>query len=473
MSFANPLAWFGLATVAVPIAVHLLARHRGPRTAFPTLRFFEVDRLVALRRYQLTDLLLMAVRIAVMVFAVLALAGPRLAMWASPLGPAQPAIAILVDTSESTSRPGRDGRPAIEAARAQAARLKRSSDRTTVIDATDVGAAVAGASAWLDTQAAPRELVIISDFQRGALSESDLRQVPVAMGIRVIPLEIAAASSVAAPAIWRDDENGELREHTPRITLRPDQTDVAWIAGPDLAADPSRAFDLDPMLAFVASATDTPRAFAALRAVMGQGARSGSRERPVAMVFAGATGHGALWERSAPLDRPWMVDVVQQLATDPSVRDAAQHTRASAHADMRDGLVTVARDGGQAPLVVAASGDVGQAHRLLLFFEGDAASLASALVMQATLRATSGDAPMGELEPLAVDAGTLRSWERAPTPSPAGQPTHAEPAGRWVWGVVLLWLGAETWMRRDRRERQAGDGPMAGAGNEVTHDLVA
>jgi hypothetical protein len=221
------------------------------------------------------------------------------------------------------------------------------------------------------------------------------------------------------------------------------------------------------MLAFVASTPDKPRVLGALRAVMGQGAHNGSREKPVAMVFAGAPGHGTLWDRAMPLDRPWMVDVVRRLIADSSLADAARHTRAAAKADMRDGLVLVVRDAAGAPLVIAARGDVGDAHRLLLFVEGDAASLASALVMDTTLMATSGDMPMSELEPLAIDADTLHSWERAPADAPVNRPNPVEPAGRWVWAVVLIWLGVETWMRRERRD------PAMTVRGEVRHDRVA
>ena len=467
MTFANPAALFGLAAVAVPIAVHLLARHRGPRTAFPTLRFFQLDRMVALRRYQLTDLLLLGVRIVVISCAALALAGPRLGVGPAPLTRPQPAMAIVVDTSTSLSKPGPDGRPAIESARAEAARLRQKSDRATVIEAGNVRGAVMGAVAWLKTQADPRELVIISDFKRGTMATTDLATVPPAIGVHVVQTRTAVSATVSGPVVWRNDANGKLRQFTPSMTLSPDRTDVVWITGPDLTADPSKTFDLDSMLAFVARATDSRRALMALRAVMGQGSHAGSRAHPVAMVFAGAPGFGAMWDRAAQLDQPWMVDVVRQLSTSAAINDAAHRTRVNTSVDLRGDLVPVVRDADGQPLVVAGSGEVDQAHRLLLFVAGDGASLASALVMEATLRAASTDAPMSDLEPIAIDAGTLQSWERAPAAAPMNEGQPVEPVGRWVWAMVLVWLGVETWMRRTRGSATSG------IGREVTRDRVA
>ena len=39
MIFQHPIAWLGLAAIAVPILVHLLGRRRARRVKFPTLRF--------------------------------------------------------------------------------------------------------------------------------------------------------------------------------------------------------------------------------------------------------------------------------------------------------------------------------------------------------------------------------------------------------------------------------------------------
>ena len=55
MIWLNAFAWFALAAVAVPIAVHLLAHQRGERLPFPTLRFIPATRLAAIRRRAIED----------------------------------------------------------------------------------------------------------------------------------------------------------------------------------------------------------------------------------------------------------------------------------------------------------------------------------------------------------------------------------------------------------------------------------
>ncbi|MBA3270032.1 MAG: BatA domain-containing protein, partial [Acidobacteria bacterium] len=47
----QPQAWWGVAALAIPIAIHLLARQRSRRLLFPTLRFLRATRLAALRQH--------------------------------------------------------------------------------------------------------------------------------------------------------------------------------------------------------------------------------------------------------------------------------------------------------------------------------------------------------------------------------------------------------------------------------------
>ena len=106
ITFLQPWAWLLAATVALPIAVHLLARNRSRRMPFPTLRFLEVTKLSAVSRQTLQDVPLLAVRIALVLAAVAALAGPvfvtpaREAAWAGRV-----ARAVVLD--DRTAPPGR------------------------------------------------------------------------------------------------------------------------------------------------------------------------------------------------------------------------------------------------------------------------------------------------------------------------------------------------------------------------------
>ena len=76
MTWLNPWAWIGLAAIAVPVLVHLLARRPVRPVLFPTLRFFGPLRTLLARRDRLTDLALLAVRAGIVAFAVAALAQP-------------------------------------------------------------------------------------------------------------------------------------------------------------------------------------------------------------------------------------------------------------------------------------------------------------------------------------------------------------------------------------------------------------
>src|SRR5262245_13554754 len=76
MTWLNAAAWIGLAAIAGPLLVHILAQRRAPRVAFPTLRFINPARLVSIRRRSLEDVWLLIVRVAIVIAAVAATAGP-------------------------------------------------------------------------------------------------------------------------------------------------------------------------------------------------------------------------------------------------------------------------------------------------------------------------------------------------------------------------------------------------------------
>src|SRR5471032_1905586 len=78
MLWLNPSALFALAAVAAPILIHILIQRKAERFPFPTLRFLQPTRLAAIRRHVLEDIVLLAVRAALLAAAVAALAGPFL-----------------------------------------------------------------------------------------------------------------------------------------------------------------------------------------------------------------------------------------------------------------------------------------------------------------------------------------------------------------------------------------------------------
>src|SRR5471030_293944 len=76
MTFGSPWALLGLATLVVPVVIHLLGRHRARVQKFPSLRFLTPSRLMPTRRTRLNDVLILIVRLGIVAAAVIALAHP-------------------------------------------------------------------------------------------------------------------------------------------------------------------------------------------------------------------------------------------------------------------------------------------------------------------------------------------------------------------------------------------------------------
>ncbi len=174
LGWQNPTALWALSVIAVPIIVHLLRTHHAKRIAFPTLRFVQPSRTAAVRMRMPSDVLLMLIRMAIVAAAAAGLAGPilltnsRLSTWDARI-----ARAVVIDRSESMRARNSTG-AAPETAAAEAAEAEvRTATYASKFTATDVEDGVVRASRWLAAQPpSRREIVVISDLQRGALDES-------------------------------------------------------------------------------------------------------------------------------------------------------------------------------------------------------------------------------------------------------------------------------------------------------------
>jgi hypothetical protein len=101
MGLLNPLLLgLGLAA-AVPLLLHLLQRHQGPRVAFPALRYLRRAEKESARRIRVRQVLLMMLRVAAVLLIALAAARPFLP--AGGDGHSPTAVAIILDNSLSTS----------------------------------------------------------------------------------------------------------------------------------------------------------------------------------------------------------------------------------------------------------------------------------------------------------------------------------------------------------------------------------
>lgn len=423
MIWLNPWAWIGAIAIAIPIAVHLLGRRHPRRQAFPTLRFLPASRLVPSRRARPVDLALMAVRIAIVLLAVAALAQPVFVSRAP--GEIGNAIvrAVVVDASPSMNRDATAGGRAIDAARSEGDRLSREAARATVIESADPRSAIAGAAAWLSASPYRRELVVISDFQTGAIDTADLGAVPAGTGVKLVRIDVQANTE---PARQTSRARG-LQIETEAMRAG-DNIKVQWM--PRLPAVTSTATG-DAVLLLAGTAETVP-AGATLTAALAVGAPTATQaDRLVAIVFPNFEGRSALLSEGRDPDQPWMFDVMRATST---------------------------------PL--AKSGRVKDKDRLLLFAAIAPGTVESAAMTAKALRALDGSTPLAEQVGSVVGDDTLRSWERPATSGsiPPGANAPESSRGRWLWVAALVLLAIEWRMRR---------GVSEPAPVQVTHERVA
>lgn len=248
VTWLNPWVWLGAVTVAVPIAIHLLARDRSIQRPFPSLRFVEPTPLSAVSRRTLQDVLLLALRIGIVLAAVAALAGPilitpgRQAAWASH-------VARAVVTGEQ----GAAAEDELRSARVGAV-FSRARIRDSVRDATR----------WLQQQTpSEKEIVVLSSFQRGVVDPADFADVPADIGIRLV-------STGEPPAVRERDitrlqlRGTELVRVTGRLGLNPADTSLTELSAERVDGTP---------IVVSAAPEDRAMADAALRAVLRRGVR--------------------------------------------------------------------------------------------------------------------------------------------------------------------------------------------------------
>ncbi|MEZ5284575.1 MAG: BatA domain-containing protein [Vicinamibacterales bacterium] len=248
VTFLQPWVWLLAAAVALPIAIHFLARDRSRRVPFPSLRFLETTRLSAVTRRVLQDWPLLLLRVAIVLVAVAALAGPifltpaRRTEWASRVARA----IVLDDRTASPDDELRSASPGIVLARER------------------VGDAVRDAVRWLAHQErATREIVVLSSFTRGAVGPADFVDVPAGVGIRLVRTSDGTVVRDRSFSRLELRDSGLVRV-TERLELLPDETRTRE----------EEVRPLDTMPIRVSAAPDARAdAEAALRAVLRRGIR--------------------------------------------------------------------------------------------------------------------------------------------------------------------------------------------------------
>lgn len=195
MGLLNPILLLLAGAAAVPLLLHLLQRHQGPRIVFPALRYLRRAEKESARRIRLRQLLLMLLRVAAVLLLAFAAARPFLS--AGGVGHAPTAVALILDNSMSTAavegetrvldqlkaralevleaaspddrfwllRPGRPDEPALAGDAATTALRVRETEPTA--GSADLSTALAHARALLGAGAEGRasEIHLLTDLQ--------------------------------------------------------------------------------------------------------------------------------------------------------------------------------------------------------------------------------------------------------------------------------------------------------------------
>ena len=261
--WTTPAALIGLVLVALPIAVHLLARQPIRTLRYPSLRFLRETQLASLRRRRIEDALLLLCRAAIVAAAAAALAGP-----------------LLQTPSRTAGYAGRLSRAIVivEAAPAAViAPLEESVFASARFQRARVADALTDAVRWLDEQPrSAREVVIAGALRRGAIEAADLAIVPAGIGIRFTPA--ADEGPVDRPVSILTRRNGELLRVERSMHLAPDATRIT--AGP---ASPVSA----SLVTIVARPVHAALGEAALGAALDAGVPWRDFERRVVLVWSG------------------------------------------------------------------------------------------------------------------------------------------------------------------------------------------
>jgi hypothetical protein len=278
---------------------------------------------------------------------------------------------------------------------------------------------------------ARREIVVLSDFQRGALSADALGIVPENVGRRFVGVgrmpetrSIASAPLLATPTSARPQT----------IVIARESTSVEVDSATPAALDGLRILGIGPADASL------PRA---LQTAAAAGAAAPSKAQPVAIHFANSA---AALPAVSTLKRGWMLTTVLDVMRDPAAESLASSAGSSLTAVDPPWVVVLRRSDGR-PLVSAAD-----SQGELIFDVADRSdTLFAAAAIRAILNARRRTLDYAERE-IATVADQVVSWQRAPGPVGADAWRHAvRTDARWFWLLALGLLAVEQWLRSRRR----------------------
>jgi Aerotolerance regulator N-terminal len=423
VTWLNPWALLGLATVIAPVLIHLLARGHARTRRFPSLRFLQQSQLLPTRRTRIHEPLLLAVRCAIVALAVLALAQPLL-LTAGRTREIDRGLAraIVLDTSASMRRslPTLAGSSALDSARRVARALAGEATASIVIETSEPARALEGAVAWLGQRYQRADVAVISDFQRGQLDANDVRAIPADVSVTLHRVPVAGASPIETQ--WTSGS----RRVAVRAVPRGQSMDAEWMVTSEsrgdstvalLGAESDRAAMTATRIAAATAAVPTPK----------------DSTRAITIVFPGYSAARLPGSSADSLNR--------RLDTNEE----------SAHAAwMVDLLARVNAQGNDVRRSAVAG--YGSRRQLVLFTDSAPGSLASARIVAAANRALSAAPPLAELEPETLSDRELESLQRTTRTGTLSRSTdpNGESDARWLWLAAGLLLLIELPLRRER-----------------------
>jgi Aerotolerance regulator N-terminal/von Willebrand factor type A domain/Putative glutamine amidotransferase len=231
MSFLAPLFFAGLATLAIPVLIHLIQKERKNVVVFPSLMFLKRVPYESVRRRRIHNWALLAMRLGALALIVAAFARPFLrgTSVAASAGGARDVV-ILLDRSYSMGHGDqwqRAQRAASDAVNGLAAgdraslvffstsaevAVRPTNERARLLSeinaatpsagATRLGPAFKLAGSLLAESSFPRrEVIVISDFQRSGWTASDGFRLPDATTVTPVVVNAGNVTNVAVTPV--------------------------------------------------------------------------------------------------------------------------------------------------------------------------------------------------------------------------------------------------------------------------------
>lgn len=401
MIWLVPAAWLGALALVAPIVTHLVARPRAPVQPFPTLRFLPAGSQASRRRRRIEDWPLLAVRCAIVVTAVAALAGP-----------------LVVTAARRAAWNARVIRETVEG---PAPSLR--------------GGLARAIAALADAPPGRRLIVVRSTFPLGSITAADVRAVPQSIGLEFERTDAMLSAREMNGAVLSGRDNSPLRLSR-RMFVQGARTSVR-----DGEATPAPPIDF----------AIPPEAQAAFDAVLAERVPFPAPGRRARLLIAEATSGVSGGLDAAPVRTPWIADAIARIARDADLRAATRQLTATLPTGTfdREPWHIVAEDRDGRP-IAAASAD--RPDRLVVASATQPDQLATAVLMRSMLSAMAPASSFDDAEVVPISDAQLRAWSREPAVAASpSRDTADDDDRRPVWLAVLILLGVETWMRRHAR----------------------